>query len=61
MQPRLGVGRTSALEQWITLATATAVMVYGLSRRTRPGAWLAIAAAPGCLSRTDRKVAGRRS
>jgi uncharacterized membrane protein len=34
------------LERWASLATATAVMAYGLSRRSMPGVCLAVAAAP---------------
>jgi uncharacterized membrane protein len=34
------------LERWASLATATAAMAYGLSRRTVPGICLAVAAAP---------------
>jgi uncharacterized membrane protein len=38
--------QTSELDQWVTLASATAVMAYGLSRRTGSGVCLALAAAP---------------
>jgi uncharacterized membrane protein len=36
----------SEVERWVTLATAGALMAYGLSRRTFPGMCLAAAAAP---------------
>ena len=40
-------GRNLAdLERWASLATATAAMAYGLSRRTMPGLCLAMAATP---------------
>ena len=35
-----------SFERWASLATATAVMAYGLSRRTVPGMCLAVAATP---------------
>jgi uncharacterized membrane protein len=34
------------VERWLTLATATALITYGFSRRTVPGLFLAIAATP---------------
>lgn len=34
------------IERWVTLATATALIAYGFSRRTIPGVALAIAATP---------------
>ena len=34
------------VERWVTLATATALMAYGFSRRNVPGVCLAIAATP---------------
>jgi uncharacterized membrane protein len=36
----------SEVERWVTLATATALIAYGFSRRTIPGICLAVAAAP---------------
>jgi uncharacterized membrane protein len=36
----------SEVERWVTLATATALIAYGFSRRTIPGMCLAVAAAP---------------
>jgi uncharacterized membrane protein len=37
------------VERWVTLATATALIAYGISRRTIPGIALAMAAAPLAL------------
>ncbi len=34
------------LESWACLASATAIMAYGFSRRSGPGTWLAVAATP---------------
>src|SRR5437868_2943937 len=34
------------IERWASLATATAVIAYGVSRRSAPGMWLAAAATP---------------
>jgi uncharacterized membrane protein len=34
------------IERWASLATATAVIAYGVTRRDKPGMWLAAAAAP---------------
>jgi len=34
------------LERWACLAGATALVAYGLSRRSAPGTWLAVAATP---------------
>jgi len=36
----------SQVERWLTLATATALITYGFSRRSLPGMFLAIAATP---------------
>jgi uncharacterized membrane protein len=38
--------RLGEVERWASLATATALVTYGLSRRTVRGAWLAAAATP---------------
>src|SRR4030095_5678572 len=34
------------VERWVSLASATALMAYGFSRRTLPGFCLAVAATP---------------
>jgi uncharacterized membrane protein len=39
-------GRYAEYERWCTLATATALITFGISRRTPAALWLAIAAAP---------------
>jgi len=53
----------SALERWTTLATASAVLAYGLSRRTMPGLWLAAVATPlvyrGLIGEWPRLANGR--
>jgi uncharacterized membrane protein len=38
--------KTHDLESWACLAGATAIIAYGFSRRSAPGAWLAVAATP---------------
>jgi uncharacterized membrane protein len=40
------VRRTSDLESWACLASATAMIAYGFSRRSAPGTCLAVAATP---------------
>jgi uncharacterized membrane protein len=45
-QIKPGTTRIGEVERWASLATATALVTYGLSRRTVRGAWLAAAATP---------------
>jgi uncharacterized membrane protein len=46
LEPQRGIGRYSDLERWGTATTAAALMAYGISRRSVPGLFLAVAAIP---------------
>jgi uncharacterized membrane protein len=46
LEPALHAAGAPEFERWATLATATAVMAYGFSRRSVPGMCLAVAATP---------------
>jgi uncharacterized membrane protein len=46
LEPLQGTVRYADIERWASLASATALITYGFSRRTLPGLCLAIAAAP---------------
>jgi uncharacterized membrane protein len=45
-QPQQETISYAEIERWVSLASATALMAYGFSRRTLPGFCLAVAAAP---------------
>jgi uncharacterized membrane protein len=54
-KPDLGTTRAEDFQRWASLATATAMMAYGLSRRSVGGVCVAVAATPFAY----RGVAGR--
>jgi uncharacterized membrane protein len=46
IDPAATLGDVRELERWLSLATASAAIAYGISRRTVPGIFLALAALP---------------
>src|SRR4029453_1489547 len=62
-KPDLGTTRAEDFQRWASLATATAIVAYGLSRRSVGGVCVAVAATPlayrGGAARWPRGGSGR--
>jgi uncharacterized membrane protein len=62
-KPDLGTTRAEDFQRWASLATATAIVAYGLSRRSVGGVCVAVAATPlayrGVAGRWPRVASGR--